>query len=769
MRLLALTLQDFGSVESASVNLRDVESATISGVNGSGKSTVFVDAPLWALFGKCRSDTDSMIRLGAVSMSVCLWFSLDGHEYRVTRARSKATKAGKTDLTFEGNGPDGWVPIGGGKVNETQEAIRSVLNADYDLITATNYLVQGQADRFTKASPSERKALLAQILQLDIYDTLRGAASQKNNYLAGELTGLAERLAENEVIAGRMSSWASAMDEEKIKIERLTGETVALRTQVNSLREAIGHKEGSLKEHALRMDVLASTKTRKAECDFRLQLIHSRQQGHKVIIAKGDEIRLAADAHEEMKVQLSNAERSLNLSQEQYDIQVKFTYGLTERDLKEKATLERMQAVLAELQFGAQRARDTHLGALKELQGEIIQKGEQVKRLDELPCYEELQEKCPYTLEAVEFKGALPKLKYEFEKWQGKDPVKEWNPDYQKEYDSRQSQIKNLMHSVTPKDLATARARSSTLEADLLQRKTDRAKYNKKLSELCIVAESLPALRAAEAALALLKDDDAAERLSARILDGEIKALLVQCSGFEEVASWIDGARVQVVTLEIQAKTADSNLNAAAELLGTYRKEWDVTREADILCVKIRQEAKEKELKRDAARKLVELYKAIPIFLMEETVPNLESSCNTILEQISTTGMRITLETQKARKSKEGLVDTLDILVRDRFGERPYENYSGGERFRIDLAVRLGLADLLRHRAGSRIDTLVIDEGLGTLDAEGLELLRECLVKLETKFPCILVISHVEAVLGTFPTSITVTKPNVTTQIEVMQ
>ena len=57
------------------------------------------------------------------------------------------------------------------------------------------------------------------------------------------------------------------------------------------------------------------------------------------------------------------------------------------------------------------------------------------------------------------------------------------------------------------------------------------------------------------------------------------------------------------------------------------------------------------------------------------------------------------------------MIETLDIRISDSTGERPYENYSGGEKFRINFAVRLALSRILAHRSGARLRTLVIDEG----------------------------------------------------------
>jgi len=75
--------------------------------------------------------------------------------------------------------------------------------------------------------------------------------------------------------------------------------------------------------------------------------------------------------------------------------------------------------------------------------------------------------------------------------------------------------------------------------------------------------------------------------------------------------------------------------------------------------------------------------------------------------------MRVRIETQ--RESNKGeIIETLDISISDELGRRSYEMYSGGEAFRINLALRIALSKLLARRAGAPLATLIIDEGFGT-------------------------------------------------------
>lgn len=50
---------------------------------------------------------------------------------------------------------------------------------------------------------------------------------------------------------------------------------------------------------------------------------------------------------------------------------------------------------------------------------------------------------------------------------------------------------------------------------------------------------------------------------------------------------------------------------------------------------------------------------------------------------------------------------------------RDTRTLSGGESFLVSLALALALSDLVSHK--TRIDSLFLDEGFGTLDSETLD------------------------------------------------
>jgi len=88
--------------------------------------------------------------------------------------------------------------------------------------------------------------------------------------------------------------------------------------------------------------------------------------------------------------------------------------------------------------------------------------------------------------------------------------------------------------------------------------------------------------------------------------------------------------------------------------------------------------------------------------------------------------------------------------------ERATKTLSGGESFLVSLALALALSDLVSSK--TRIDSLFLDEGFGTLDPDTLDAALAALDQLNASGKQIGVISHVEALKERIPVQIRLEK-----------
>jgi DNA repair protein SbcC/Rad50 len=149
--------------------------------------------------------------------------------------------------------------------------------------------------------------------------------------------------------------------------------------------------------------------------------------------------------------------------------------------------------------------------------------------------------------------------------------------------------------------------------------------------------------------------------------------------------------------------------------------------------------------------------KGIQAMIIEAAIPDLERDANALLARMTDNRMHLKLETQRDTQ-KGDTIETLEIKVADELGTRGYELFSGGEAYRINFALRIALSKLAASRAGARLQTLIVDEGFGTQDADGLERLVEAIRAIQDDFERVLVITHVAEMKEVFPVRIEVRK-----------
>jgi DNA repair exonuclease SbcCD ATPase subunit len=136
----------------------------------------------------------------------------------------------------------------------------------------------------------------------------------------------------------------------------------------------------------------------------------------------------------------------------------------------------------------------------------------------------------------------------------------------------------------------------------------------------------------------------------------------------------------------------------------------------------------------------------IPFNVITMTVPEIEREVNSILSQIS-------------EFSAKFETDGKNIIPYIVYDDRRWlmSLTSGMEKFTLSLAIRVALINISNL---PRPNFLIIDEGMGVLDAENLACMQTLFNFLKTNFDFILVISHLEALRDMVDTQLELTKEN---------
>ncbi|OGB86206.1 hypothetical protein A3J41_00750 [candidate division TM6 bacterium RIFCSPHIGHO2_12_FULL_38_8] len=158
----------------------------------------------------------------------------------------------------------------------------------------------------------------------------------------------------------------------------------------------------------------------------------------------------------------------------------------------------------------------------------------------------------------------------------------------------------------------------------------------------------------------------------------------------------------------------------------------------------------------------------IQALLIEQAIPEIEHETNQILARLTNNQTQIFIESLRDLK-KGGSKETLDIKISDSFGLRDYEMFSGGEAFRIDFALRIGISKLLARRAGTTLQTIFIDEGFGSQDEEGLQLIMDNIYKIQDDFAKIIIVSHLPEMKEQFPVQFMIEKKRCGSTVSVVE
>ncbi len=221
----------------------------LTGPTGSGKSSL-IDAIVFALYGSVprigQREVAPIVSLGKLEARVRFEFSLDGAVYTVVRV-VRRTKSGATtaEARLEQAGD-----VLAGSADEVTATVERLFGLGFDHFTKSVVLPQGQFAAFLHDRPAERQKLLRELLDLGVYERMRDLANQRRNAAEAEARVLAAQLDElafagpeaERAAEGRLRELEALCGE----LEREEPDLVRLRGEIAALRKAAGEARASL-------------------------------------------------------------------------------------------------------------------------------------------------------------------------------------------------------------------------------------------------------------------------------------------------------------------------------------------------------------------------------------------------------------------------------------------------------------------------------------------------------------------------------------------
>jgi len=674
--MIPLKLRIFGFLsyrEPVELDFTGFDLACISGQNGAGKSSL-LDALTWALFGEARSkDKDALINLGSKAAEVALTFEYEENIYRVQRT----TPRGKsTVLEFQIRDGEDWRPLTEKSARETQARIEQTLRLDYDTFVNASFFLQGKADEFTQKKAGERKAVLGNILGLEVWEIYKERAAERRKEIEKETAGIDRSIADIDAELAEEEPRKRRLKELESDLKRLSEARRTQETALESLRRAAASLNQRLAEEKARLE------EERRGLKEQEKIISDQSSVISGLTAQIESAKKSLAEAEVKIAERSKLEENRNAAREQ------FATLKAENELR-KIEMDELKARINQLKAAG--------GAACPLCGQVL--SEEHRRS---------------TLEQLQNEGKEKGDRFRANK---------------SSMDALAKQIANYESQA---------AKMGSAERERLNLSTSITQWTERIETIGNSAKNW-------------------ETIGARRLK-EVEAILASEKYAVEIKKptvSLDEAERALFRLQEQENNKNQEVGGARQLV-------------DVL-VSLRQRKVGCAAEREEKQQLIVQHKTlerafgkdgVPALLIEQALPQIETKANDLLDRLSDGRMSIRFATQAEYKDKkrDDLKETLDIQISDGAGLRDYEMFSGGERFRVDFAIRLALSEVLAQRKGARLQTLVIDEGFGSQDTQGRQRLIEAINTVRGDFAKILVITHLDELKDAFPTRIEVEK-----------
>ncbi len=758
----------------------------LSGKNGHGKSAL-LDAMTWALWGQARKTSgtskadEGLVHLGQKHMLVIFDFEINNIAYRVRREFVKTQSHPFSALDFGiVKDDETFTTLTDKTIKTTQNKLEKTIGITYESFINSAFLRQGQANEFSKKSPKERKDILATILQLERFEDLKKIALEKNKTFQ-------QQLLQKQSIYDRIGQEVTDLKVSLKEKDAHEKELKSIEEQEKQLLQQMltdeQKKELLLTQHK-KYEFLALQKSQefKQLTDIKQQITVlektyqqiTAQQSSGVDIAKLEDnqkqLRISVTTHQEkLNKRLELKDQYLNLQEKKQALEKEIEQEKSDNAQKHEISCKILQE---QIEHHKQQLKK-HMQQLEIFTQQINQITQEINNLTQKNC-----PLCEQNLSAEHKKIVQKKLQIQAEQEEKliitvQNKINELNKEleqniatFTKSQKSSTNQEKETTYQTLIKKIEALKQTGQSLAYDKSAHEDD----YKKLQEIEITLVGYQALQ---------KEIAQQEQRLKQINDlhqGMIK-IEESCKKIDEETNLIKDTPTQLTNhikvqheQKLQAQTLGQQKSNAFNKKAIFdlQSKKMISLQDELVSV-------EKELKSINVEitDFTEIVKALgkdglQALLIEQALPEIEQEANILLAQLTDNQTQIFIESLRDLK-KGGSKETLDIKISDSIGLRPYEMFSGGEAFRIDFALRIAISKLLARRAGTALQTLIIDEGFGSQDDDGLQLIMDSILKIQDNFAKVIIVSHLPAMKEQFPVQFLVEKKASGSVITVIQ
>lgn len=356
---VSLTLRNFLSYgeDAPTLDFTDFRIACVTGLNGHGKSALF-DAITWALWGEARKASsdrkpdEGLLRIGATDVRVDFEFDLDGQRFRVTRAFRKTARSGASTLELQvyDASSDRYRAISeSGSIRKTQARIDRLVRIGYDTFVNSAFILQGRVDEFTRRSPSDRKAILGEILELSRYDALSARAREHARAAEAKVARMRDHLTRIEEAAVRRHDIRERLAEASDTLEAAEASCAVAEQDLARCGADIASAEAALARLAALRSEIDANRSRLAEVEADLAATRAEADAFERTLENRDRIVADVAALERLRTEEAAHRKKENESQALALERARLGKALEAARLKVEALRDRWAGVVSDL------------------------------------------------------------------------------------------------------------------------------------------------------------------------------------------------------------------------------------------------------------------------------------------------------------------------------------------------------------------------------------------------------------------------------------